>query len=116
MSSEEHSPRKYVQVWAILLGLLVLSVVGPMLGVRVVTLLAAFGIAIVKAYLVAKNFMHLDIERRYVTYLLVACLSLMLVFFFGTAPDVMKHTGTNWTNPAADNAKAFMGEPEGEEH
>ena len=39
------------------------SVVGPMLGIRAVTLITAFGIALVKAYLVAKNFMHLNVAE-----------------------------------------------------
>jgi hypothetical protein len=47
--------RNYVKIWAILTGLLVVSVLGPMVGIRMVTLIAAFGIALVKAYLVAKN-------------------------------------------------------------
>ena len=44
--------------------LLVVSVAGPMLEIKIVTLITAFGIAVVKAYLVAKNFMHLNIEQR----------------------------------------------------
>ncbi len=102
MSSHAHP--NYVKIWAVLLALLVVSVLGPMLGIRVVTLITAFGIAIVKAYLVAKNFMHLDIERRYVTYMLVACVSMIVLFFFGVSADVMRHEGTNWVNHAAANA------------
>ena len=90
----------YVKVWAILLGLLVVSILGPFLGIKVVTLLTAFGIAIVKAYLVAKNFMHLNIEPRYAVYLLTTVLVFMLLFFAGSAPDVMKHEGANWVKPA----------------
>ena len=90
----------YVKVWALLLGLLVVSILGPFLGIKIVTLLTAFGIAIVKAYLVAKNFMHLNIEPRYAVYLLTTMLVFMLLFFAGTAPDVMKHEGTNWVKPA----------------
>jgi len=90
----------YVKIWAILLCLLVVSIVGPLLGIKIVTLLTAFGIAIVKAYLVAKNFMHLNIEPRYVVYLLTTVLVFVLLFFAGTAPDVMKHEGTNWVKPA----------------
>ena len=57
--------RNYVKIWAILLGLLIISVLGPMLGIRLVTIITAFGIALVKAYLVAKNFMHLDVEKPF---------------------------------------------------
>ena len=90
----------YVKIWAILLALLVVSIAGPFLGIEIVTLITAFGIAIVKAYLVAKNFMHLNIEPRYVVYLLTTMLVFMLLFFAGVAPDVMKHEGRNWVKPA----------------
>lgn len=96
-----HSERHYVKIWAILVGLLVVSVIGPELGIPVLTLITAFGIAIVKAYLVASHFMHLNIERRYVVYLLVSCVMLMVVFFAGVAPDVLNHDGDQWTNEAA---------------
>jgi caa(3)-type oxidase subunit IV len=89
----------YVKVWAILLVLLAVSIAGPFLGIPIVTLITAFGIAIIKAYLVAKNFMHLNIEPRYAVYLLTTMLVFMLLFFAGTAPDVMKHEGRNWTKP-----------------
>ncbi len=97
----EHSEHEtnYVKIWAILLCLLVVSILGPFLGIQIVTLITAFGIAIVKAYLVAKNFMHLNVEPRYAVYLLTTMLVFMLLCFAGTAPDVMKHEGSNWVKP-----------------
>ena len=56
-----HHEVNYVRIWQILLVLLVISVAGPFLEIQAVTLITAFGIAIVKAYLVAKNFMHLKV-------------------------------------------------------
>ena len=94
-----HPPVNYVRIWQILLVLLVISVLGPLLGIKVVTLITAFGIAVVKAYLVAKNFMHLNVQPRYVVYILGTTLVFMLLFFAGTAPDVMKHSGDNWQKP-----------------
>ena len=88
--------RNYVKIWAILSGLLVVSVTGPMLGIRVVTLIAAFGVALVKAYLVAKNFMHLDIEKPIVKWLLGLVLTIMVLLYAMVAPDVQKSTGQNW--------------------
>ena len=76
-----HHHPNYIRIWAILLALLVVSVAGPMLGVKWLTLLTAFGIAIVKAYLVAKNFMHVNIEQRFVAYVLLTVLVFMLLFF-----------------------------------
>jgi caa(3)-type oxidase subunit IV len=105
MTTETHVQHpNYVKVWAILVALLVVSVAGSMTHIRDVVLIAAFGVAIVKAYLVAKNFMHVTIEKRWVPYLLMICLLFVLIFFAGVAPDVMRHSGLHWTNPSADRA------------
>ncbi len=100
MSEHAEHEVNYIKIWLILLALLVVSILGPFLGIKAVTLITAFGIAIVKAYLVAKNFMHLNIEPRYVVYLLLTMLVFMLLLFAGVAPDVMKQEGTNWVKPA----------------
>src|SRR5262245_42322228 len=94
-----HAHPNYVKIWAILLGLLVVSVVGPFVGIKAVTLITAFGIAVVKAYLVVTNFMHINVEKRYIVYMVTTCLIFMLLFFAGSAPDVMKPAGANWTKP-----------------
>lgn len=99
-SFEEHA-RHYVKIWAILLGLLTVSIIGPMFEIQWLTLVTAFGIALVKAYLVAKEFMHVTIEPKYILYLLATALAFMLLFFAAVAPDVMKHEGQNWENEAA---------------
>ena len=90
----------YVKIWAILVGLLVVSVTGPMLGIRVVTLIAAFGIAFLKAYLVVKNFMHLDIEKPVIHWALGLALLIMVVMYAGIAPDVQKSSGQHWVKSA----------------
>jgi caa(3)-type oxidase subunit IV len=95
---------RYVRVWAILLALLVVSVAGPFLNIRVVTLVTAFGVAGVKAYLVATRFMHIHLERRFVVYLVGAMLAFMLVMVGGMSPDVLKHEGRRWENVAAKAA------------
>jgi len=99
MSENAHDSH-YIKIWAILVVLLVLSVIGPFVGdatgIQVITLVTAFGIAFVKAYMVAKNFMHLNVERRVVHYFLSTCLVFVVLFFSATAPDVMKQEGSNW--------------------
>ncbi len=98
MMSEYHHPN-YIRVWAILVVLLCVSVAGPFIGIPVVTLITAFGIAVIKAYLVAKNFMHLNIEKRLAVYMLTTGLVLVFLFYAGTAPDVMKNDGWQWEKP-----------------
>lgn len=120
MSDEhaEHDDSYYIKTWAILLVLLAVSIIGPEIGIQWVTLFTAFGIAVVKAYLVAVRFMHLDMTPRFVIYFVTTSLVFMLLFFAGTAPDVMKSSGTNWIKPAwiqeeADYAKYGIAGPDG---
>jgi caa(3)-type oxidase subunit IV len=125
----DHGQAYYVKIWAILLVLLIVSVLGPVVAPHLefgflkawmITLMTAFGIAIVKAYLVAANFMHLNVEKKYISYMLATMLMFMLLFFAGTSPDVMKHKGQNWENVAAEaeieRALAEQGEAGHGEH
>jgi caa(3)-type oxidase subunit IV len=100
-AAAHHDEKHYIRIWGILCVLLVISIVGPEIGIPIVTLITAFGIAFVKAYLVAKHFMHLDVEKPIVHYALVACLAIMVLFFSAIAPDVMNHDGRRWENVAA---------------
>jgi caa(3)-type oxidase subunit IV len=105
MTTEAHVQHpNYVKIWGILVVLLVVSVLGSMSHIREVVLIAAFGVALVKAYLVAKNFMHVNVEKRWVPYLLIVCLLFITILFAGVAPDVMKHSGLNWNKTPANQA------------
>ncbi len=115
-AAHHHAPRNYVRIWALLCVLLVVSIIGPTLEIRVVTLITAFGVAILKAYLVAKHFMHLDIEQRWVAYVLVAMLAFMVVYFGGVAPDVLKQTGHRWEKTYVEPAPAAAGSHAPEAH
>ncbi len=94
--SHQVSDAYYVKIWALLLFLLVISICGPFLGIQWVTLVTAFGIAIVKALIVANYFMHLNIEKRFISYVLISMLLLVFVFFAGAAVEVMSFKGANW--------------------
>lgn len=114
-----HHPAKfYVKIWAILLVLLAISIVGPYIGevtkLQIITLITAFGIAVVKAYLVAANFMHLSSEKKIASMIILTALGFMFLFFFAVAPDVMKHDGEQWENVAAKQETARRIEREGE--
>jgi heme/copper-type cytochrome/quinol oxidase subunit 4 len=83
----------------------------------VITLVTAFGIAFVKAYLVAMKFMHLDREPKFVMYFVATTLAFMALLFAGVAPDVMLHDGKNWDHSAAkqvvETGQALQGEGQG---
>lgn len=109
-----HPASYYVKTWAILVVLLLVSIAGPELGIFWVTMVTAFGIAIVKAYLVAARFMHLNVEKKLASIIIVMALVLMALFFAGVSPDIMKHQGDQWVNAAAKEETARRIEAEGE--
>jgi caa(3)-type oxidase subunit IV len=96
----------YRKIYITLVVLLGISIIGPHFGIVWVTLITAFGIAVVKANLVVQNFMHLRWEKRIMKWMLATSVVLMALLFAGVAPDVMEHTGTRWVNDAAMAATA----------
>ena len=92
--------RNYVKIWGVLLVLLLISIFGPFLEIRVITLITAFGVAVVKAYMVAKNFMHLDVEKPIVKWALAVVVTFMVMLFAGVSPDVMMDDGHQWKKDA----------------
>ncbi len=116
MSEESHHHTSYVKIWAILLCLLGVSIIGPMFEIQILTLITAFGIAVVKAYLVAKHFMHLNLQPRYITYVMATCLTLMVVFWAGIAPDILNQEGTNWVKTDSFVGPTAQGEPHDDGH
>jgi caa(3)-type oxidase subunit IV len=101
----DHS-KHYIKIWGILLGLLVISIAGTFTGVFFITMVCAFGVATVKAFLVIKHFMHLDTEKKIVWYALAAGLAIMVLFFAAVSPDILNHAGSRWVNVAAEQEKA----------
>ena len=96
-----YGPAQYVKIWALLMLLFVVSVLGPELGIRIVTLLTAFGIAFWKAYIVAAHFMHLKVEKKFVSYILLTMVLLIGLMWIGVASDIMKTEGKRWQNTSA---------------
>ena len=100
----------YFAIYVALVVLFLISVAGPeigeLTGLRWITLVTAFGIAIVKARLVVNNFMHLKWEKRIMKWVLATSLILMGLMVAGVSPDVLNHEGSNWENVAAKEATA----------
>jgi caa(3)-type oxidase subunit IV len=87
----------YIKIYLTLIALFVVSMLGPLFGAPIlVTILLAFSIAVFKAGLVTAYFMHLNIEKRYIWFILFVMLTFMVVLYAGVAPDVMKQSGQNW--------------------
>jgi len=96
MSEATHAGNNYLKIYLCLVVLLIISIIGPTMGILAVTLITAFGVAVAKATLVTSYFMHLNVEKRYVWFILLTMLVFLLVLFAGVAPDVMRHSGQNW--------------------
>lgn len=96
MSAEHHTAKDYVKTWALLMVLFFISVMGPLFEVKVVTMITAFGVAIIKALIVARNFMHLNLEKKFIHYILLTMLLMVFLFYAGTMTDVQNHSGHNW--------------------
>ena len=119
-------PAHYGKVWLTLVVLFAVSYLGPLeiapnvskiAGPNVgwvVLMVTAFGIAIWKASLVVKEFMHLPLEKHFIWYIEGIVVAFMLLFFFAVSPDVMQHEGRNWENRAAI-AAVERGKKEGAE-
>lgn len=84
----------YRKIYFMLVGLFFISYMGPWIGIKWITLIAAFGVAFVKAGLVIKYFMHFDHVPAFVKYFSVTALVFMVLFFAGVAPDVHNHHGS----------------------
>ena len=88
----------------VLLVLLAISIWGPELVKNIenqiivvtVVLITAFVVAVIKAGMVAAWFMHLDIEKKIVWFLMAICLLCLLIFLSGVSPDVLNKEGDNW--------------------
>jgi len=101
-----HYNVNYKKIYITLLVLLAISIAGPMLEIPWLTLITAFGIAIVKATLVVNNFMHLKWERRIMKWVLLSSVVIVGLFWAAVEQDVKAHEGRNWVNNAAQAAVA----------
>ena len=102
--SDAHTHPNYIKIWYWLLVLLAISVVGPMFEIPALTIITAFGIAIVKSYMVASYFMHLKFEKKIIWLLLLMSVVLLGVFFFGVGSDIMMTEGDQWIDCIEDKS------------
>lgn len=77
----------YVKVWAVLIGLTLVTVLASMLELRHLAVFTALLVATVKASLVVLYFMHIRYERRLFAWMLIAILAMYAVFVILTFAD-----------------------------
>ncbi|MBI1995334.1 MAG: cytochrome C oxidase subunit IV family protein [Deltaproteobacteria bacterium] len=86
MMSNAHS-RHYLIIWVWLLALVVVSVAAVAVLPKFQALLLIFAVAIVKAWLVARNYMHLKNERVIIYVIVLIPLTFVIILLFALFPD-----------------------------
>ncbi len=84
--SNAHS-RHYLIIWVWLLALVVVSVAAVAVLPKFQALVLIFTVAIVKALLVARNYMHLKYERAIIYAIVLIPLTFIIILFFTLFPD-----------------------------
>lgn len=93
--------RKYKRMFVILALLPMLSVAAYLTGIRPLAIFTAIGVILFSTYFATTTFMHIDVEPRFVPYLVLLCFAFSLLYLFLTAPDVMMHSGQQWVKVEA---------------
>ena len=89
MNSAEE--RHYLIIWLWLLVLVGISVAAASVLPKVQALALVFSIAIVKAVLVARHYMHLKNENPIYYAMALVPLAFIILFLFGLVPDFVYH-------------------------
>ena len=79
--------RHYLMIWIWLLAHLVISVAAALVLPKHLALALIFAVAIVKALLVARNYMHLKNERAIIYAMVFIPLAFIAILFFALFPD-----------------------------
>lgn len=91
--SQTHPRPNYFAIWAWLVFLLVLSLLAVYLPFsQTVTVTLIFAVAVVKAFLVVVNFMHLRFESRWIHAIALVPVVLFIIMTITLIPDIVyKH-------------------------
>lgn len=88
-AAHTHSAAFYIKIWVALLVMLGISIAIADVGHPILATTLIFGIAIVKALLVVAFYMGLALEARYIVWVMISGLALMIILFFGLVPDIV---------------------------
>ena len=84
--------RHYFIIWLWLVGLVGLAIAASSILPKTPALALIFFVAIVKALLVVRNYMHLKNERPIYYAIVLVPLAFVVIFLFGLFPDFVFHT------------------------
>lgn len=85
--------RCHLVVWYWLMALVLASVAATAWLPKQQALTLIFAVAVIKALLIARNYMHLKREKALIYALVVIPLVFVLIFLFGLFPDFVYPTG-----------------------
>lgn len=89
--------RQYVVLWLILLALLAGGVLFAYVDIPMLANVLVFGVAVAKAIIVLRLYMHLRWEPRFISLALLGALSCVVILFLLTYPDMVLRDG--WDRP-----------------
>ncbi|HVO91477.1 MAG TPA: cytochrome C oxidase subunit IV family protein [Terriglobales bacterium] len=83
--------RHYLAIWYWLMGLVIVSVIAATMLPKTQAMVLIFAVAIIKALLVARNYMHMKTEGALIYAIALVPLAFILIFLFGLFPDFVYH-------------------------
>ncbi len=84
-----HEHPNYIALWGVLLALLFAGIGAGFLGNHVLAAVLVFGVAFVKAWIVAMNYMHLQFEPKLVKIVVLGAICIVFLVFVGLVPDIV---------------------------
>lgn len=88
--SHSHS-RHYLVIWFWLVALVFLSIVAAAILPKTQALILIFSVAVVKAVLVARHYMHLKNENFLIYAIALVPVAFVVILLFGLFPDFVYH-------------------------
>jgi caa(3)-type oxidase subunit IV len=83
--------RHYLVIWSWLMALVLLSIGAAAILPKTQALILVFSVAVVKALLVARHYMHLKNENFLIYAIALVPLAFVIIFLFGLFPDFVYH-------------------------
>jgi caa(3)-type oxidase subunit IV len=83
--------RQTLLIWYWLMALVILSVGASFVLPKAEALMLIFAVALIKALLVARNYMHLKHEKAIIYAIALVPLAFVIIFLIGVFPDFVFH-------------------------